>query len=114
MIDYDPIIVSTLKQILPTYDELVLTSNKNTPCISYQQLNNADDVTGDTIGYSRLYYTIKVWSNDKKELNKYMLLIDKALRPLGFTRTSTNELGDRSSTMRQKIMQYEALAIENY
>lgn len=114
MIDYDPILVSTLKKILPTHDELTLHSGLPTPCISYQESNNYDEITGDTIGYSKIVYTIKVWSTDKKDLKKYTLQIDKALKPLGFTRTASNELGDRASTMRQKINTYEARALEQF
>lgn len=114
MIDYDPIIVSALTTILPTYDELTLHSGIKTPCISYQEANNYDAETGDTIGYSRISYTVKVWGTDKKELKKYMLMIDKVLRPLGFKRTSANELGDRNSSMRQKILTYEGLALEQF
>lgn len=114
MIDYDPILVSALNTILPTHDELVLHSGIKTPCISYQERNNYDDLTGDTIGYSRISYTVKVWSTDKKELKKYTLMIDEVLRPLGFKRTSTNELGDKQSSMRQKILTYDCLAVEQY
>ncbi len=114
MIDYDPILVSALNTILPTHDELVIHSGLKTPCISYQESNNYDTDTGDTIGYSKIIYTVKVWSTDKAELKKYMLMIDKVLRPLGFKRTAANELGDRNSSMRQKILTYEANALEQF
>lgn len=114
MIDFDKELVAALNTVLPTYDELVLYSGIPTPCISYQESNNYDTETGDTLGYSRISYTVKVWSTDKAELKKYMLLVDKALRPLGFKRISAGELGDRNSLMRQKILTYEARASENY
>ena len=114
MIDFDKELVAALNTVLPTHDELVLHSGIPTPCISYQESNNYDTETGDTLGYSRISYTVKVWSTDKAELKKYMLLVDKALRPLGFKRISAGELGDRNSLMRQKILTYEARASENY
>lgn len=114
MIDFDTELVAALNTVLPTHDELVLHSGIPTPCISYQESNNYDTETGDTLGYSRIAYTVKVWSKDKAELKKYMLLVDKALRPLGFKRTNANELGDKNSLMRQKILTYEANASENY
>ena len=114
MIDYDPIIVSALTTILPTYDELTLHAGIKTPCISYQETNNYADAEGDTIGYSRISYTVKVWGTDKKELKKYMLMVDAVLRPLGFKRVSKNELGDRNSSMRQLILTYEGLALEEF
>lgn len=114
MIDYTPTFVAALKTILPTHYELTLTKGTKTPCISYQERNNADDVTGDTIGYSRISYTVKVWGHDIGELNRYAQAIDKVIRPLGFKRVSGGELYDRNSTMIQKILTYEALASETY
>ena len=66
MIDYSPNLVMALNDILPTHYEMTLTSNTKTPCISYMELNNASTNNGDTIGYSRLTYQIKVWGNDIK------------------------------------------------
>ena len=114
MIDYDVQLVSALKSILTNHYELALTSKTATPCISYQERDNADTETGDTLGYSRLSYTIKVWGNDIKEIKQYAKQIDRALRPLGFTRVSVGELHDKQSTMIQKIMTYEALCLEEY
>lgn len=114
MIDCHSQLVSALNTVLPTHYELTLTKGTKTPCISYQERNNADDLTGDTLGYSRISYTVKVWGNDIQLIQKYAKQIDKVLRPLGFKRTSSNELHDRQSTMIQKIMTYEALASEQY
>ena len=114
MIDYHGRLLSALKKVLPTHYELTLTKGTKTPCISYQERNNYDDLTGDTIGYSRISYTIKVWGNDISELQKYAGQIDVVLRPIGFKRLSSSELFDRNSTMIQKILTYEALAFETY
>lgn len=114
MIDYDKELVSALKSVLPTHYELALTSKTPTPCISYQERDNADTETGDTLGYSRISYTIKVWSNEIKQIKQYSKEIDKVLRPLGFKRVSSNELHDNQSTMIQKILTYEARGLEEY
>lgn len=114
MIDYHSRLVAALKTILPTHYELTLTKGTKTPCISYQERNNSAEEEGDTLGYSRISYTIKVWGTDIAELTAYALLIDAALRALGFKRTSSNELYDRNSTMIQKILTYEALALEEF
>jgi hypothetical protein len=78
------------------------------------ETNNYSTAEGDTIGYSRLAYQIKVWGTDIGELQKYACQIDTALRPLGWTRMSSGELYDRESTMIQKILQYEARAYETF
>lgn len=114
MIDYHKELVSALKAILPVHYEMTLSSQTATPCISYMESNNSSSVSGDTLGYSRINYMVKVWGNDIQELQKYALQIDAVLRPLGFMRTSATELYDNQSTMIQKIMNYEALAIEKY
>ena len=49
-----------------------------------------------------------------EDLQKYALMIDDVLRPLGWRRTSSGELYDNQSTMIQKIMNYEALALETF
>lgn len=114
MIDYHSQVVSTLNQILPTYYEMVLHRGISTPCISYMELNNYAEDTGDTLGYSRITYQIKIWGNDIGVLQKYAQQIDTAMRKLGFKRTSTNELYDNNSTMIQKILTFEALGKENF
>ena len=114
MIDYNKNIVATLNTILPTHYEMSLTSKTAVPCISYMENNNYVSTSGDTIGYSRISYQIKVWGNNIADLQKYALQVDDVLRPLGFKRISSRELYDNNSTMIQKIMIYEALALENY
>lgn len=114
MVDYDPIVVAALKTVLPTYHELTIHSGLKTPCISYQEANNYVTANGTTIGHSKVSYTVKIWGNDISELKRYILMIDDVLRPLGFKRISTGELGDRTSTMIQKILTYEANASEQF
>ena len=114
MIDYNKELVKALNTILPTYYEMSLHSGLATPCISYMEVNNYVDRNGDTLGYSRLTFQIKVWANNIATIQEYALKVDKVLRHLGFTRISSGELYDNNSSMIQKIMTYEALASENY
>lgn len=114
MIDYHDELISALNTVLPSYHELALIGKENTPCISYQERNNYATETGDTIGYSRISFTVKVWSHNIADLQKYSLEIDEILRPIGFKRTASGELADRQSTMKQKILTYEALASEKF
>ena len=114
MIDYHKNLVSALNTVLPTHYEMVLHSGLTTPCISYMELNNSVDANGSTLGYSRITYQVKVWATDIELIQKYALEIDKVLRPLGFKRISSGELYDYNSSMIQKILTYEALALENF
>lgn len=114
MIDYHKELVSALENVLPTHYEMALTADTETPCISYQERNNYVSTFGDTLGYSRIIYTVKVWANDIADIQKYSMMIDDVLRPIGFKRTSANELYDINSTMIQKVLTFEALAYETY
>lgn len=114
MINYHKELVRALESILPTHYEMALTSKTSTPCISYMEMNNYTTEQGNTLGYSRITYQVKVWANSIGEIQDYALRIDQTLRPLGFKRISSGELYDNNSTMIQKIITFEALAIEAY
>lgn len=116
MIDYHRELVAALNTILPTHYEMVLHSGITTPCISYMETNNyaATEPTGATVGYSRITYQVKVWGNEIAKIQEYALQVDNVLRPLGFKRVSSGELYDKNSTMIQKIMTFEALALEEF
>lgn len=114
MINYHKELVSALKSVLPTHYEMTLHSGLKTPCISYMETNNYASNNGDTLGYSRITYQVKVWATDIATVQEYALKVDEALRPLGFTRISSGELYDNTSSMIQKIMMFEALALEQF
>lgn len=114
MINFHKELVSALNKVLPVHYEMTLTSKTKVPCISYMELNNYSSTPGETIGYSRITYQVKVWGHNIAELTDYAIQIDAVLRPLGFTRVSSGELYDPNSTMIQKILTFEAHAIEEY
>lgn len=116
MIDFHKELINALKTVLPNdvHYERKLNSGTKTPCISYMEISNIDDATGTTLGYSRLVYQVKVWGHDIGTIQKYALQVDDVLRPLGFRRISAQEMADNNSTVMQKIMSYECLALEDY
>ena len=115
MIDYHKNLISALQTIgIDVHYEMTLTSKTTTPCISYMEINNYVSINGETLGYSRIAYQIKVWGNKIEDLQRYAQMIDEVLRPLGWKRTSSGELYDNQSTMIQKILTYEALASETF
>ena len=114
MYDAHKELVVALKTILPTHYEMTLHEGLAVPCISYMNLQNAVRANGDTLGYSDLSYQVKVWANDIATIMQYAQEIDKTLRPLGWKRTNYTELYDMNSTMIQGIMNYEAIASENF
>ena len=114
MIDYHKEFVSALNTVLPTHYEMALTSKTATQCISYMETNNYVSSSGDTLGYSYITYQVKVWANDIAVIQQYAKEVDRVLRPLGFKRISSGELYDNNSTMIQKILTFEALALEEF
>ena len=114
MIDFHKELVKALSTVLPTHYEMTLTAKTQTPCISYMETNNYVMANGSHRGYSYISYQVKVWGNNIADLQKYAKQIDEVLRSIGFKRTSTTELYDRESTMIQKIMTFEALALEEF
>ena len=115
MYNAHPEIVTALGTIgLPVHYEMTLHSGLETPCISYMFMNNSASVNGDTLGYSDLVCQVKIWANDISVIMQYAQKIDETLRPLGWKRNNYNELYDNQSTMIQGIMNYGAMALENF
>ena len=67
MIDFPKELVAALQKILPTHYEMQLTSGASLPCISYMELSNVDNSTGETLGYSTLSYQVKVWAHSLQD-----------------------------------------------
>lgn len=111
MVDFHKSLVATLGNILPTHYEMFLHSGLDTPCISYMELNNSVEEAGDTLTYSNITYQVKVWGKDIATVQRYSVEVDKALKAIGFKRTNSNELA--TDTMIQKILTFEAKALEN-
>ena len=115
MYNAHPELVTALKTIgLPVHYEMTLHSGLTVPCISYMFISNSVHMNGDTLGYSNLSCQVKIWANDIAIIVQYAQMIDDVLRPLGWRRSSYNELHDINSTMIQGIMSYEAIASEQF
>lgn len=114
MVDYHAEIVGALGEILPCHYEMTLTAGLPLPCISYLEISNIDQPAGETLGYSMLSYQVKVWARSIADCQAYALQIDSTMRGLGFTRTGSAELYDNQSGVIQKVLDYDALAIEDY
>ena len=114
MVDFHTNLINALETVLPTHYEMALHSGTETPCISFMETNNYVSNNGSTLGYSRITYRVKVWANNIELIQKYAKQVDAVLRPLGLIRIASGELYDNESSMIQKIMTYEGLALEDY
>lgn len=109
MIDFDPNIVEALSVILPCYYENFITKDITLPCITYVANNNSSYLEGDTLRYSHLNYTIKLWMDNKTQ-QSYLAEIDSTMKRLGFVRNSATEIV--TGRVIEKIMDYEAIGFE--
>lgn len=114
MINFHEELATALETILPTHYEMTLTSKTPKPCISYMELTNGQEQIGDTIGYSRITYQIKVWADRIKLAQEYANQVDELVRTFGAKRISANELYDNQSSTVQKILTYEILVLEEF
>lgn len=113
MIDVSTIIVAELNKIgLKVHNEYFVDSKTEIPCITYRLQDNSTYVDGNTIGYSRQVYHVKVWGNSLQVLADYGVQIDTIMRNLGFTRTALIDLW--LDGIGQRDMRFEALSLENY
>ena len=109
MIDFDPNIVEALSEVLPCYYENFITEEITLPCITFVENNNSSYLEGNTLRYSHINYTIKLWMDDKNQ-QSYLAEIDSIMKGMGFVRNSTNELVN--GRVIEKIMDYEAIGFE--
>ena len=111
MIYNKPQIYEALNTILPTYYEQFVEEIE-LPCITYIESGNIDDtITCETMGYSIQHYTIKIWGDSIDDLSQKAQEVDRVMRPLGYKRTSANELVNGSIIC--KILIYRGLGFEN-
>lgn len=114
MLDVKKQLVSTLKTAtgLDIHYEYFLDDSIKLPAITYYENNNADDLTGDTLGYSNISMYVKVWAKKLSDIENYSLLVDSAMRSIGYTRSNSNELVVNNQIC--KIMLYRALGQEQF
>ena len=112
MLDVKKQLVSTLSVILPTYYELIVDSSIELPCITYIEMENSDNLTGDTLGYSDITFNVKVWANSIDDAMTYSAQIDTAMRNIGYSRIASNELV--MGTQICKILTYKGLGLEEF
>ena len=113
MLDIKPQVYETLSSLgLPCFYEVFLTQETPLPCISYMERDNIADQEGDTLGYSTIRISAKVWGKSVKDLALYSVKIDAAMRELGFKRATTNELW--LDGIGQKQLIFQATGLEEF
>lgn len=114
MINVKPEVVAKLKLILPTFYEYICNSDTPKPCVTYAETNSSDTLVSREKGYSRIQITVKIWidNGDIGALQNYAEQVDSAMRDLGWSRVSSNELIYGNQIC--KIMLFEALGIETF
>ena len=113
MIDVKKDVYSKLSSLgLPCFYEVFLTKDTKLPCISYFEIANLSDSVGDTMGYSTIRMSTKIWAKDVKTLVEYSGKVDAAMRELGYKRVNSNELW--LDGIGQLQLTYQAQALEEF
>lgn len=111
MLNTMPSVRSALLELeIPVVVEAFLTKDTTYPCITYNIENDVQDATGDTLGYSNIYYTIKVWGNRVAEVDSIAIDADGIMRSLGFRRTGTTSVS--VDNLYNRTLRYRALGLE--
>lgn len=111
MLDIKPFLKKQLETLkYPVVAESFLTSDNEMPCISYALENDTQYLTGDTLGYSNIYFTVKVWGKRIADIEPIAVELDELMRSLGFTRTGTNDMW--VDNIGNKTIRYRALGLE--
>ena len=87
-------------------------SNTKIPCFTYNESGNADNVVGNTLGYSDIQYTIEVWDNNYARLTENCKTAHKVMKKLAFVRISSIE--QQFNNLYRKIMTYDLFDREVY
>ena len=113
MLDLKPIVYQQLCTVgLPCYYELIVSKDTELPCITYLEMQNMADEEGNTLGYSTIRFSIKVWAKDVRTLSQTSISIDEKMRLLGFSRVTTSELWLDGIGQRQLL--YSCKAVEKF
>lgn len=114
MINYKPTLYEQLSTIgdYPVLLETAMASGTTYPCITYFLSNDMVRAQGDTLGYSDVYYNIKVWGHRVSEIEPIAVDIDNLMRGLGFTRIGVTELWVNGIC--QKELRYRGLGKEDF
>ena len=111
MLDVNVALVTELNKIgLPVMLENFISTTTGFPCISYIETGNRDTLAGDTIEYSEIITTIKVWDTSMKVLIDNSKSIDIRMKSLGYKRDFGAPLF--SGGMGQYILRYKGLGFE--
>lgn len=80
------------------------------PCVTYYEQNNADNVVGDTLGYSDVSYMLQLWGYDMAGLMKTRGVVDSIMKSAGFRRSTFNH--QTIDGLHRYILGYERLIRE--
>lgn len=113
MLDFKTEIVTALTPILPTYYDYVRDDSMSFPCITYiEYRNDQDSKMGSNMAWSTVGYTIKIWDKSVSNITAKALLVDTAMRDLGYTRVGSQEQIESNQVC--KIMLYSAYCDEHF
>ena len=110
MLDVNPLIVTELEKIgLPVLLENFIV-NAPIPCITYMEYGNRDTLVGDTLEYSEIITTVKVWSDSMSVLMSNAILIDERMKGLGYKKEFGSPMFGTGTG--QYLLRYKCLGLQ--
>lgn len=95
MLDFKPQLVATLNTLgVPVIHEYSIANEVPFPCITFLESANNATLEGDSIFYGDLLYTIKVWDKNQATQTGLVLLVNEAMRNIGFKREFSADFPD--------------------
>jgi len=94
------------------FGHLVFNGDKNSPYITFSEVNNQDgDFADDRVYNSDVLYQIDIWSKNPITIS-YKKEVDKAMKSIGFTRFSTADLYETDTKIYHYGMRYRTTITE--
>lgn len=94
------------------FGHLVFNGDKNSPYITFSEVNNQDgDFADDRVYNSDVLYQIDIWSKSPITIS-YKKEVDKVMKAIGFTRFSTADLYEDDTKIYHYGMRYRAKITE--
>ena len=113
MIDLTPALIKLFEdnsiELIP---EDADDSDTKYPCVTYQEIENADDEMGDNIGYSSIAYRIQIWGYDVKQIAELSKQVDIIMKKCCFKRFMTGK--QNINGLHRKILDYRKKVQEDY
>lgn len=87
-------------------------SSEKYPCVTYREIENTDNKTGDTLGYSNIAFSFQIWAYKASEIISLCTKTDNIMKEYKFERYMSSE--QVFDGLHRKILGYRRIVKEKY